>query len=138
MVNLEDSEIRIISGKQINLIQRLLASRNFSKKEFEFYSRITFEEIRTSSDGALIIDVLLKTLRFRRIFLTSKNKAHLKCQECKTRKDLKRLLSLPEAKQVVVCESCFYADNEPGIVTKNHQIQNGSRKEILEKPCESV
>jgi len=91
---------------QQNLITNLLQSSVFSKKEFKIYYLLNRNKVKTSYDANILIDVLLKTIKFRKRFYGSRQRAHLRCDVCGSRKDVSRLYSEMFGTQVLICLKC--------------------------------
>lgn len=106
MENDKFPDAKEITDAQKKLIFNLLQSRVFSKKEFEVYMRFRKNSIKKSYEAGLLIECLLKLIRFRKKFYTSKQKAHLKCWNCSGKKELTRLYSPQFDKQIVICKPC--------------------------------
>ena len=101
-----ESEVKVKTVKQQALITRLLQSSYFSKAEFCELMRRNRNQIVTSYDASVLISYLISVLRFRKKFLSSKHKAHLKCDYCSDRKYLTRYYVPTYNAQKILCIKC--------------------------------
>ena len=101
-----ESEVKVKTVKQQALITKLLQSSYFSKAEFCELMRRNRNQIVTSYDASVLISYLISVLRFRKKFLSSKHKAHLKCDYCSDRKYLTRYYVPTYNAQKILCMKC--------------------------------
>lgn len=113
MVNIQQETVsKEKTVKQIVLVNNLLQSRYFSKREFEKYKTLELKVIKNSYEEGLLISLLIAQLRFRKKFSSKRSKAHLKCIICGSKKELQRLFNPAGNKQHVVCFTCEDKRNE--------------------------
>ena len=117
------------SIKQVILFNKLLQSKCFSKKEFEYYKTLELEKVQNSYHMGLLISLILSQLRFRRVFQTKKQKAHLKCLYCGSKTGLMRCFNIQFHRQKIICIACDDKQTE-------YQREGAEQEEINSKRVE--
>ena len=101
-----EDNVKQKTAKQTACITRLLQSSRFSKSEFIDLMARNRNQVVTSYDASVLISYLISALRFRRKFYGKRYRAHLKCDLCKSKKDLTRYFTSYDNSQAIRCLNC--------------------------------
>jgi len=107
MVEIEKPEVKEITQKQVELIDKLVNSSKLKLSEFKELHALFKDKIKTSYDGSILIDYLLSMFKFRRHFFNGRRGAYKRCAMCKGREDLFKLVNSEGLGSNWICRPCF-------------------------------
>jgi len=100
-------DLKPATAEQKNLIRKILQSSRLKDSEYRMLKKLVDSKVVSSYDASVLIDYVLKVLRFRRHFFNGKHRAYKKCEFCGSRDEVSRYADASDMNNKLwSCETC--------------------------------
>jgi hypothetical protein len=116
MIQVTTEQMKPISDKQMEAIQRITLSRNFTLGEYKQLKQILGRRVITRQDASAFLEYCYAKVFFERYFNGHKHRAYAGCCFCKSRDNLRRVENRTTGRKAWCCEACISKGTDPSMV----------------------